>query len=85
MVQWPWPPGTIVVRVGYPEHAIPEGEYCTVASSGESPNNHYKMIQLIEYANIEIDGQKSIGWWIQAFRLAESDHNETTIKEHSYA
>ncbi len=94
MVQWPWPPGTIVVCVDASPKApakswpfnkpLVEGEYYTVRETCVAPDG----VNCIRVN--EIKGRLDSPFWERAlaafrFRPAESDHNETTIEEHSHA
>jgi len=94
MLQWPWPPGTIVVciddkldlyllnRVDAP---LMLNRYYTVRRASPGfPDASRPAVLLNEIQGIrEGDAEQAFGAF--RFRPAESDHNETTIKEHSYA
>ena len=95
MVQWPWPPGTIVVCVDArpPRHAydfelsapLEQGAYYTIKQCYVRNTIHAVWLNEITINRLAGDGNPK-GFLATRFRPAESDHCETTtIKETVHA
>jgi len=94
MVQWPWPPGTIVVcindkldlyilnRVDAP---LMLNRYYTIRKTGVSVSDGVtKAVMLNEIYGVR-EGDWEQSFLADRFRPAESDHVETTVKETAHA
>ena len=92
MIQWPWPPGTIVVCIGPQGPVAPDprqqefitkypvkGEYYTIREARSVPDNGVLLNEIVNKINPYWGMEQ--GWYANEFRPAESDHNEARIKK----